>query len=257
MKLDGKVAVVTGGASGLGAAAARSFVEQGARVALFDLSEVAGNALCGELGNKVCQFFKVDVTDDQSVAEAVEKTRDQFGAVHIAVNAAGIPAPTKILDREGNPCELSKFTKVIMVNLVGTFNVMSKCVAEMAKNTPDDQGERGVVINVSSGAAYEGQIGQAGYSASKAGVIGMNMPAARELGAVGVRVNAIAPGLFLTQMVKSLGEKVVVSLVDTVEAPRRAGDPMEFAHACQFIVENGYLNGETIRLDAATRLRAR
>jgi len=162
MKLDGKVAVVTGGASGLGAAAARSFVEQGARVALFDLSEVAGNALCGELGNKVCQFFKVDVTDDQSVAEAVEKTRDQFGAVHIAVNAAGIPAPTKILDREGNPCELSKFTKVIMVNLVGTFNVMSKCVAEMAKNTPDDQGERGVVINVSSGAAYEGQVGQSG-----------------------------------------------------------------------------------------------
>jgi NAD(P)-dependent dehydrogenase (short-subunit alcohol dehydrogenase family) len=121
MKLDGKVAVVTGGASGLGAAAARSFVEQGARVALFDLSEVAGNALCGELGNKVCQFFKVDVTDDQSVADAVTNTVEKFGAIQIAVNAAGIPAPTKILDRDGNPCQLDKFTKVIMVNLVGTF----------------------------------------------------------------------------------------------------------------------------------------
>lgn len=257
MQIEGKVVVITGGASGLGAATACYLVEHGAKVSLFDLNEEAGQKLCDELGPDNAIFHSVDVSDDQQVAEAVDATVSVFGTIHININAAGIPAPTKILDREGNACDLGKFTKVINVNLVGLFNVMSKCVAAMAKNAPENYEERGVVINVSSGAAYEGQIGQSGYSASKAGVIGINMPAARELGRLGIRVNAIAPGLFGTPLVMGLGEKVVSALVDTVEAPKRMGDMREFAHTCRYIVENAYLNGETIRLDAATRLRAK
>ncbi|MCC6480200.1 MAG: SDR family NAD(P)-dependent oxidoreductase [Sphingomonadaceae bacterium] len=257
MQVKDKVAVITGGASGLGAATARYFTEQGAKVSVFDLNEEAGQALCDELGPDRAIFHAVDVCDDKQVADAVKATVDSFGTIHININAAGIPAPTKILDREGSPCDLGKFAKVININLIGLFNAMSKCVAVMAKNDPENGEERGVVVNVSSGAAYEGQIGQAGYSASKAGVIGLNIPAARELGAVGVRVNAIAPGLFGTPLVMGLGDKVVSSLVETVEAPRRMGDMREFAHTCRYIVENAYLNGETIRLDAATRLKAK
>ena len=159
--------------------------------------------------------------------------------------------------KDGKATPLARFAQVTAVNLNGVFNVMSKCVEQMAKNEPEVGEERGVVINISSGAAYEGQIGQVGYAATKAGVIGINMPAARELGAIGVRVNAIAPGLFLTPMVQSLDEKVVAALMTNVEAPKRLGDMREFAHCCAFIVENAYLNGETIRLDAASRLRAR
>ena len=257
MQFAGKVAVITGGASGLGAAAARYFVEHGAKVSLFDLNEEAGSALVGELGADNAVFHAVDVTDEGLVTRAVDATAAHFGAIHVNVNAAGIPAPTKILDREGNAANLAKFAKVVNVNLIGLFNVMSKCVAVMARNEPENGEERGVVVNVSSGAAYEGQIGQSGYSASKAGVIGLNIPAARELGALGIRVNAIAPGLFGTPLVMGLGEKVVSSLVETIEAPRRMGDMREFAHTCRYIVENAYLNGETIRLDAATRLKAK
>ncbi len=257
MQFAGKVAVITGGASGLGAAAARYFVEHGAKVSLFDLNEEAGSALVGELGADNAVFHAVDVTDEGLVTRAVDATAAHFGAIHVNVNAAGIPAPTKILDREGNAANLAKFAKVVNVNLIGLFNVMSKCVAVMARNEPENGEERGVVVNVSSGAAYEGQIGQSGYSASKAGVIGLNIPVARELGVLGIRVNAIAPGLFGTPLVMGLGEKVVSSLVETIEAPRRMGDMREFAHTCRYIVENAYLNGETIRLDAATRLKAK
>lgn len=257
MQLKRKIVVITGGASGLGAATARYFVEHGAKVSLFDLNEEAGQSLCAELGAENAIFHNVDVTNDTQAKEAIEKTAAKFGTIHININAAGIPAPTKILDREGNACDLSKFAKVVNVNLIGLFNVMSKCVAVMAKNPAENDGERGVVINVSSGAAYEGQIGQAGYSASKAGVIGLNLPAARELGTHGIRVNAIAPGLFGTPMIMGLGGKIVSSLIEMVEAPKRLGDMREFAHSCQYIVENAYLNGETIRLDAATRLRAK
>ena len=162
-----------------------------------------------------------------------------------------------MLGKDGKATSLARFAQTISVNLTGVFNVMSKCAEQMATNEPEAGEERGVVINISSGAAFEGSIGQCAYAASKAALLGLNMPAARELGAVGVRVNAIAPGLFMTPMVNELEEKVVASLLTVVEAPKRLGDMREFAHCCAFIIENAYLNAETIRLDAASRLRAR
>ena len=164
---------------------------------------------------------------------------------------------TDLLGKDGRATPLAKFAQAVAVNLNGVFNVMSKCVEQMARSEPEGGEERGVVINISSGAAYEGQVGQCSYSASKAALIGLNMPASRELGAIGVRVNAIAPGLFLTPMAAGLNDNVLASLMQQVEAPRRLGDMREFAHCCAFIIENGYLNAETIRLDAASRLRGR
>lgn len=257
MELQDKVVVVTGGASGLGRATADYFVAKGARVSLFDLNEDAGNAAVAELGEDSALFSATDVTSEESVAAAVDATMEKFGAIHVNINCAGVPAPCKVLDREGKATELKKFAFVVNVNLVGLFNVMSKCAEKMALNEPDSGNERGVVINISSGAAFEGQIGQNAYSASKSGVLGLNMPAARELGPLGIRVNAICPGLFGTPMVASLDQKVQDALVDMIESPKRMGDMKEFAHCCAFLVENGYMNGRTIRLDAATVMQAR
>lgn len=258
MQVKDKVIVITGGASGLGLATTRYMVEQmGARVAIFDLNADVGQTVAQELGADKVLFVQTDVSSEESVQAAVDASMAKFGAIHVCINCAAIPSPIKVLGKDGKATPLAKFAQVTAVNLNGVFNVMSKCVEQMAKNEPEVGEERGVVINISSGAAYEGQIGQVGYAATKAGVIGINMPAARELGAIGVRVNAIAPGLFLTPMVQSLDEKVVAALMTNVEAPKRLGDMREFAHCCAFIVENAYLNGETIRLDAASRLRAR
>lgn len=257
MELQDKVVVITGGASGLGRATADYFVAKGARVSLFDLNEDAGNAAVAELGEDSALFSATDVTSEESVAAAVDATMEKFGAIHVTINCAGVPAPCKVLDREGKATELKKFAFVVNVNLVGLFNVMSKCAEKMALNEPDSGNERGVVINISSGAAFEGQIGQNAYSASKSGVLGLNMPAARELGPLGIRVNAICPGLFGTPMVASLDQKVQDALVDMIESPKRMGDMKEFAHCCAFLVENGYMNGRTIRLDAATVMQAR
>lgn len=258
MDIEGKVIVITGGASGLGQATARYMVkEKGARVALFDLNREAGEATVAELGDDVAMFYETDVTSEESIDAAIAATMEKFGAIHADINAAGIPLPCKILDRDGKAGGLKKYAAVINVNLCGVFNVMAKCAEQMAKNEPDEHGERGAVINISSGAAFEGQIGQSAYSGSKAGVNGMNMPAARELGPVGIRVNSIAPGLFGTPMVKSLDEKVVESLVDMCEAPKRMGEMSEFAHCCAFLIENAYMNGRVIRLDAATVMQAR
>ncbi|MEH6636299.1 MAG: SDR family NAD(P)-dependent oxidoreductase, partial [Halioglobus sp.] len=256
MELQDKVVVITGGASGLGRATADYFVGKGARVSLFDLNEEAGNAAVAELGEDNALFAATDVTSEESVAAAVEATMAKFGAIHVNINCAGVPAPCKVLDREGKATALKKFAFVVDVNLVGLFNVMSKCAEKMALNEPDAGNERGVVINISSGAAYEGQIGQNAYSASKSGVLGLNMPAARELGPLGIRVNAICPGLFGTPMVASLDQKVQDALVNMIESPKRMGDMQEFAHCCAFLVENGYMNGRTIRLDAATVMQA-
>ncbi len=258
MQVKDKVIVITGGASGLGLATTRYMVEQmGARVAIFDLNADVGQTVAQELGADKVLFVQTDVSSEESVQAAVDASMAKFGAIHVCINCAAIPSPIKVLGKDGKATPLARFAQVTAVNLNGVFNVMSKCVEQMAKNEPEVGEERGVVINISSGAAYEGQIGQVGYAATKAGVIGINMPAARELGAIGVRVNAIAPGLFLTPMVQSLDEKVVAALMTNVEAPKRLGDMREFAHCCAFIVENAYLNGETIRLDAASRLRAR
>jgi 3-hydroxyacyl-CoA dehydrogenase/3-hydroxy-2-methylbutyryl-CoA dehydrogenase len=257
MELQNKVVVITGGASGLGRATAEYFVGKGANVSIFDLSEEAGNAAVAELGADKALFTVTDVTSEDSVAAGINATVEKFGAIHVNVNCAGVPAPCKVLDRDGKATALKKFAFVVNVNLVGLFNVMSKCAQMMAQNEPDVGNERGVIVNVSSGAAYEGQIGQNAYAASKSGVLGLNMPAARELGPLGIRVNAICPGLFGTPMVATLDQKVQDALVGMIEAPKRMGDMKEFAHCCAFLVENGYMNGRTIRLDAATVMQAR
>lgn len=258
MQVKDKVVVVTGGASGLGLATARYLVqEKSARVAIFDANAEAGAAAAGELGPARAIFAATDVTSEESVRAAIAATVQAFGTVHVCINCAGIPSPCKILGRDGTATPLARYAQVVGVNLVGTYNVMSKCAEQMVKNEPEAGEERGVVINISSGAAYEGQIGQCAYASSKAGVIGLNIPAARELAAVGVRVNAIAPGLFRTPMMETLDEKILAAVMTQVEAPRRLGEMREFAHCCAFLIENAYVNGETIRLDAASRLRAR
>jgi len=257
MHIQDKVIVITGGASGLGLATARYLVEEkGAKVAIFDVNDEAGQRAASELGGRA-MYVRADVSSEESVRHAVEAVVGRFGAVHVCINCAAILGPSKVLSRDGKATPLAKFAQMAMVNLVGVFNVMSQCAEQMAKNEPEAGEERGVVINISSGAAYEGQIGQCAYSATKAGVIGLNMPAARELGGVGIRVNAIAPGLFLTPMAAQMDEKVLEALKLQVEAPKRLGDTREFAHCCAFIIENAYLNAETVRLDAASRLRAR
>ena len=257
MNIRDKIVVITGGASGLGYAAARYLIaEKGAKVAIFDVNAEAGETAAAELGERA-MFVATDVTSDVSVRAAVEQVVAHFGAVHACINCAAILGPSKVLDKEGKATVLARFAQMAMVNLVGVFNVMSQCAEAMALNEPERGEERGVVINISSGAAFEGQIGQCAYAATKAGVIGLNIPAARELGARGIRVNAIAPGLFLTPMAAQVPPEVFESLKAMAEAPKRLGDPEEFAHCCAFIIENAYLNGETIRLDAASRLKAR
>jgi NAD(P)-dependent dehydrogenase (short-subunit alcohol dehydrogenase family) len=250
MRIQDKVIVITGGASGLGLATAVYLVqEKGARVAIFDLNIEAGRNAVADIGAEHAMFVQTDVSSEESVQQAVNAVVAHFGAIHVCINGAA--------GKEGKAAPLAKFAQTTAVNLNGVFNVMSKCAEQMAKNDAEAGEERGVVINVSSGAAYEGQIGQSAYAATKAGIIGMNMPAARELGSVGVRVNAIAPGLFLTAMVANLDEKVLSMLKEQMEAPKRLGDMREFAHCCAFIIENAYVNGETIRLDAASRMRAK
>ena len=258
MRIQDKVVVITGGASGLGRASAHYLLQQkGARIAIFDLNAEAGEKAVAELGPERAMFVHADVSNEESVQKAVDAVMARFGAIHVCINGAALPTPFKVLGKEGKAAPLARFAQVTAVNLNGVFNVMSKCAEQMAKNEPEAGEERGVVINVSSGAAYEGQIGQCAYASSKAAIIGMNMPAARELGAIGVRVNAIAPGLFLTRMVAALDDKVLSSLKEQMEAPKRLGDMREFAHCCAFIIENAYVNAETIRLDGATRMRAR
>lgn len=257
MELKDKVAVVTGGASGLGEAVVRDFAAAGAKVAILDLNLPRAQAIAAELGSDRVTTHAVDVADAASVGQALSEILASHGAVHICVNCAGVADPAKILDRDGNALPLAHFERVVRINMIGTYNVMSQCAALMAHNPPDDGAERGVIVNTSSGAAFEGQIGQSAYAASKNGVIGLNLPAARELGRYGIRVNAIAPGLFLTPMAEGLGEKVIAALTDRIESPKRLGRPEEFAHCCRFLVENAYVNGTTIRLDAATRLTAK
>ena len=258
MRIEDKVIVITGGASGLGLATAHHLLhEKGARVAMIDLNDEAGEKAVATLGRERAMFVRADVSNEESVQAAVDQVVARFGAIHVCINAAAIASGFKMLGKDGKAAPLARFAQVTAINLNGVFNVMSKCAEQMAKNEPEAGEERGVVINISSGAAYEGQIGQCAYGSTKAGVIGLNMPAARELGAIGVRVNAIAPGLFLTPMVAALDDKVLESLKSQMEAPRRLGDMREFAHCCAFIIENAYVNAETIRLDAASRLKAK
>ena len=258
MNLENKVVVISGGASGLGLATARYLVKKKkAKVALLDMNREAGLSAVEELGDENAIFIATDVTEENDVDAAISATIQKFGAIHVDINAAGIVAPKKILDKNGIAGSINNFRNVINVNLVGLYTVMAKCAEKMALNEPDQNGERGVIINVSSGAAWEGQLGQCAYGASKSGVNGINIPAARELGSIGVRVNSLAPGLFATPMVDALDSKVKNALIEMCEAPKRMGNVDEFASACVFLVENGYMNGRYIRLDAATVMQAK
>jgi len=253
VNISGKVAIVTGGASGLGEATVEAFVAAGGNAVIFDLDANKGEALAARLqGHAV--FAKVDVADEPSAQAGIATALARFGNIHVCVNCAGIPGRLgRVVSKKG-PMPLADFESVIRVNLIGTFNVTRLAAAQMLNNEPDpDTGERGVIVNTASLAALEGQMGQISYAASKAGVIGMMLPLVRDLSQFGVRVLTVAPGLFETPMGAGAPPEVKERLVGTLEFPKRMGRPPEFASLVRHLVENAYLNGEVIRIDAGTR----
>ncbi|MEJ1923610.1 SDR family NAD(P)-dependent oxidoreductase [Microbacterium sp. KHB019] len=250
MQIQGSGALITGGASGLGLATARVLAAAGAHVTLLDLPSSAGAEMAAELGGT---FAAGDVTSPEDAASAVAAANEN-APLRIVVNCAGIAPPAKVLDREGNPAVLADFERVVRINLVGTFNVTSQASAVIAKNDATDSGDRGVIVNTASVAAFDGQIGQPAYSASKGGVHAMTLPIARELARYGIRVCTIAPGIMETPMLAGLPEAAQASLGQQVPYPARLGTPAEYAALALHIVTNGYLNGETIRLDGAIRM---
>ena len=252
MQLNEVKALITGGVSGLGLAVARKLVAGGGQAVLLDINDEAGAAAEAELGGAVT-YVRTDVTSEEGVTDAVKLAVDHMGLVNAAVNCAGIIGAGRVLGREA-PMALEFFSKVIQVNLVGSFNVIKAAGAAMESNPPGEDGERGVIISTASVAATDGQIGQAAYSASKAGIVGMTLPVAREYARIGVRVNAVAPGIFWTPMVDGMPEHIQESLSASIPFPSRLGKPEEYAELVAHIMENGYLNGETIRLDGAVRL---
>jgi NAD(P)-dependent dehydrogenase (short-subunit alcohol dehydrogenase family) len=252
MQLNGSTFIVTGGASGLGAATVRMVVGGGGNAVIADLKEAEGQALAKELGDHVL-FVRTDVTDEASAKAAVGTALDGFGGVQGLVNCAGIVHGEKVLGKEG-PHTLAGFVRTISINLIGTFNVARLAAEAMAKNAPNAEGERGVIVNTASVAAFDGQIGQAAYGASKAGVAGMTLPMARDLARNGIRVMAIAPGIFETPMVGQIPADIAEALGKMVPFPPRLGRPAEFASLVRQIVENVMLNGEVIRLDGAIRM---
>jgi NAD(P)-dependent dehydrogenase (short-subunit alcohol dehydrogenase family) len=255
MKIDGCVALVTGGASGLGEATVRRFVAAGAKAVILDRPGSAGEDLAGALGARVA-FVPADVTSADEVSAAVARAVERFGTLHVAVNCAGVGAAMRTVTKQG-PMPLEIFAKVIAINLTGTFNVVRLAAAQMARNAPNEEGERGVIVNTASAAAFDGQIGQAAYSASKGGVVAMTLPVARDLASLGIRVVTVAPGTFDTPMLAMLPEEQRSALAAQIPFPSRLGRPAEFAALVCHVVENAMLNGETIRLDGALRMPPR
>jgi NAD(P)-dependent dehydrogenase (short-subunit alcohol dehydrogenase family) len=253
MQLNQVKAVVTGGASGLGLAVARYLAAAGGQVALLDVQDDKGEAAASEIGNGT-RFFRADVTSEAGIVETMAAARDALGGLNVAISCAGILGAGRVLGKEA-PMPLDVFARTVGVNLVGSFNVAKAAANLMQHNEPGEDGERGVIINTASIAAYEGQIGQAAYSASKGGVVAMTLPMAREFARIGVRVMTIAPGVFHTPMVDGMPPQVYDSLCAQVPYPSRLGQPSEFAATAAFILENRYLNGETIRVDGAIRLQ--
>ena len=253
MELSKLKAVVSGGASGLGHAVATRIVAEGGQVAILDVNEAQGREAAAALGAHAL-FCKTDVSNEAEVNAAVDAAAEAFGGLNLAVSCAGILGAGRTLGRDG-PMPGAQFAKVIMVNLVGTFHLAKAAADQMQRNEPNGEGERGVIVNTASVAAFEGQIGQAAYSASKAGVAGMALPLAREFSRLGIRVNTIAPGLFLTPMMEGMPEHIQQSLAAQVPFPSRLGRPEEFADLVAYICSNSMLNAETIRLDGAIRMQ--
>ncbi|WIY25223.1 3-hydroxyacyl-CoA dehydrogenase [Parasedimentitalea psychrophila] len=251
MKLSTTAAVITGGASGLGEATARHFAENGAQVTILDRDAERGPAIAAEIGG---HFIQTDVTDETSVLAAIQYASGKMGKITACVNCAGIAYGIKTVGRDG-PHPLDAYRRTIDINLVGTFNVARLAAVEIAKNEPEPDGARGVIINTASVAAFDGQKGQVAYAASKGGIVGMCLPMARDLASTGIRVMTIAPGIFMTPMLAGLPEEVQQQLAEDVPNPARLGDPSEYGRTAGFIVEMGYLNGEVIRLDGALRMR--
>ncbi|MCM3741219.1 3-hydroxyacyl-CoA dehydrogenase [Oceanobacillus luteolus] len=254
MNVKDVVAVVTGGASGLGEATIRKVIENGGKGVILDLQEERAETVVKDLGKDNTLFFKTDVTDEEIVQHALNQAVSHFGYINTVVNCAGIGLAAKTLGRKGVH-NLEDFSKVIEVNLIGTFNVIRLAAEQMSINEPTLDGERGVIINTASVAAFDGQMGQAAYSASKGGIVGMTLPIARDLASLGIRVMTIAPGLFETPLFTSLPEKAIQSLGQMTPFPKRLGKPSEYGQLVKSIIENPMLNGEVIRLDGAIRMQ--
>jgi len=255
MRIDGSVALVSGGASGLGGSTVRALLAAGGRAVILDRPDSAGDRVAAELGANAA-FAAGDVTREADVAAAVARAVERFGALHVAVSCAGVGAAMRTVTKDG-PMPLALFSRVIEINLIGTFNVIRLAAAAMARNQPNEEGERGVLVNTASAAAFDGQIGQAAYSASKGGVVALTLPVARDLAALGIRCVTIAPGTFDTPMLATLPEPQRQALAAQIPFPPRLGRPPEFAALVRHIVENAMLNGETIRLDGALRMPPR
>lgn len=255
MNLENAKAVISGGASGLGYATAKRVIDAGGQVVLLDVNNEQGKASAAELGDHAL-FINTDVSNESVVRASMQQAKDTMGSITLAVNCAGIATAGRTLGRDG-PWPSDNFNRVIQINLVGTYNVTKEAAAHMQLNDPDENGDRGVIISTASIAAFEGQIGQAAYSASKGGVVGMMLPLAREFAQFGIRVNTIAPGIFLTPMMAGMPDDVQASLGQQVPYPQRLGRPEEYAQTAAFIYENPYVNGETIRVDGAIRMQPR
>jgi len=256
MMLSEVRAVVTGGVSGLGLAVARHIVQNGGKAALFDINDQKASSALEELGAENAMYLRTDVSDEAQVAENMAKAREFMQGLNVAVNCAGILGAGRVLGREAS-MPLSQFATTVKVNLIGSFNVAKAAAELMQHNAPGIDGERGVIVHTASVAAFDGQIGQAAYSASKGGVVGMTLPMARELARFGIRVMTLAPGIFWTPMVDGMTPEVQASLSASIPFPARLGKPEEYAQTVAFILQNHYLNGETIRLDGSVRLAAK
>jgi len=255
MKIEGKTAMVTGGASGLGMATVRNLHSLGANVVIADLSVQNGEAFCAELGSKAA-FAETNVTKTETVQAAIDLAVEKFGAIHILVNCAGTGSAMKLVGKYG-PHDLEIFRQIVELNLIGTFDASRLSAFKMQNNEPDENGERGVIVNCASVAAFEGQMGQVAYAASKAGVVGMTLTIARDMGRSGIRCCTIAPGVFDTPLMALAPEEIKKGIAATVPFPQRLGNPKEFAALAQHIIQNPYLNGETIRLDGGVRMQPR
>ena len=252
MEISNKVSLVTGGASGLGLATAELLIESGSKVMLLDLNEDNAKAAAEKLGSNA-SYVVANVTDETSIQSAIDKTVEEFGSLHVVVNCAGIGSASKTVGRDGaHP--LDYFKLVVDINLIGTFNVLRLAAVAMGNNEPNADGDCGVIINTASVAAFDGQMGQAAYSASKGGVVGMTLPIARDLARMGIRINTIAPGIFNTPLMNGAPDSVKNPLIEMVQFPKRLGHPEDFASLTKHIVENSYLNGETIRIDGSIRM---